>query len=365
MTTLPSASLRVSPYDLRQSRVLVVDDTRLGRTVISNSLTEAGFACVECVDSGEQALARLHDDSFDLVILDLLMPGIGGIEVCRRMRADPQLAPIPILVQTGLTSLEQRTAALRAGANDLLNKPIDSAELLARVTIQLENRHLIRELQHYRDRVLSELALARVTYEHLLPSPAMLEAIEREAGLALHWQPAGGELGGALWGVHLHKPRRVGFYLLEVPGRGIAAALVAFAMHAIMQDLAAADPAPSEYLAALGEAGLDMLVPDQSISVLYGVFDGAQGMVRYAAAGPIRPVPAGVAPADAAAALPMQPCLRPGGRRAYRTHRIPLPAAGTLLFVADDTPPGEEGRTPEARIWDALRLRHIATPDQG
>src|SRR5512135_2638174 len=130
MTPPPFAGLRDSPYDLRQSRLLVVDDTKVGRLVICTCLADAGFASVECAESSEQALSRLHADPFDLVILDLLMPGIGGIEVCRRMRADPQLAAIPILVQTGLTSLEQRTAALRAGANDLLNKPIDPAELL-------------------------------------------------------------------------------------------------------------------------------------------------------------------------------------------------------------------------------------------
>ncbi len=86
-------------------------------------------------------------------------------------------------MQTSLTSSEDRNKAFIAGTTDLVSKPLDRTELLARVRIHLESRVLIRHLQSYRARVEGELAIARSMHEHLLPSPTLCATLESLAGV--------------------------------------------------------------------------------------------------------------------------------------------------------------------------------------
>src|SRR5512135_2204613 len=112
-------------------RVLVVDDERAVRESLQRALELEGYA-VDLADDGEQALARLEGvASADAVILDVLMPGIDGLEVCRRLRATGN--PVPVLMLTARAEVDSRVAGLDAGADDYLPKPFALAELLARL----------------------------------------------------------------------------------------------------------------------------------------------------------------------------------------------------------------------------------------
>jgi len=93
-------------------------------------LLSGGFA-VEVAEDGEEALARLREGSFDAVVLDVMMPGAGGIEVCRRLRASG--GELPVLMLTARDAVGDRVAGLEAGADDYLAKPFANEELLARV----------------------------------------------------------------------------------------------------------------------------------------------------------------------------------------------------------------------------------------
>jgi len=114
-----------------KTRVLVVDDQPANVRLLEATLTPRGYD-VRGVESGEQALAALAEGGTDLVLLDIVMPGLDGYEVCRRIRADPALAFLPVVMVTA-SGDEQKTKALEAGADDFLTKPIDRSELLARV----------------------------------------------------------------------------------------------------------------------------------------------------------------------------------------------------------------------------------------
>lgn len=139
---------------LRRSHILVVDDLPANRVLLADLLRAEGHEVTE-VDSGQAGLAAALGTSPDLVLLDVLMPDLDGIEVCRRMRAVPSLAALPIIMVTSLDSMDDRVRALEAGADDFLSKPIQRAELQARVRSLLRVKALYDEVSRQR-RVLAD-----------------------------------------------------------------------------------------------------------------------------------------------------------------------------------------------------------------
>jgi two-component system, OmpR family, response regulator MprA len=112
-------------------KILVVDDERAVRESLRRALELEGYQ-VELAEDGEAALQRVAGPAApDAVILDVLMPGIDGLEVCRRLRADEN--PVPVLMLTARAEVDSRVAGLDAGADDYLSKPFALAELLARL----------------------------------------------------------------------------------------------------------------------------------------------------------------------------------------------------------------------------------------
>src|SRR5579883_641582 len=122
-------------------RVLVIDDERSSRTLIARQLASRGFTVLTAVD-GASGLALARDERPDVVLLDLLLPDVDGHEVCRTLRADPLTAAVPIVMLTSLSERRHTLEGLRAGANDFLTKPVDRAELVARVEAQVRIKRL-------------------------------------------------------------------------------------------------------------------------------------------------------------------------------------------------------------------------------
>ncbi|MFN2169066.1 MAG: response regulator, partial [Anaerolineae bacterium] len=114
------------------SRILVVDDVAAVQQMIEALLRNDRHG-IEFASSGEEALRKLASMDFDLVLLDVAMPGMDGFEVCRRLRADPRLAEIPIVIITALADKVSLLRGLEAGADDFITKPFDPIELRARV----------------------------------------------------------------------------------------------------------------------------------------------------------------------------------------------------------------------------------------
>lgn len=128
-----------------KDRVLVVDDSPQNRLVAVGHLEAAGYQ-VDAVETGEEALAYLASNRTDLIVLDILMPGIGGFECCRRIKAMPQAQGVPVLFLTALGDREATQPALDAGGDDLLAKPFQRAELLLRVRALIRQRRQAEEL---------------------------------------------------------------------------------------------------------------------------------------------------------------------------------------------------------------------------
>lgn len=135
-----------------QTTVLVVDDDVQNVELLEAYLSEAGYRVKRALD-GSEALAEVAGEEPDLILLDIMMPGVSGYEVCRKLKSDPRTARIPILMVTALGALADIERGVEAGTDDFLTKPINRPELLARVRSLLRVRHLRSEL----DRTLAYL----------------------------------------------------------------------------------------------------------------------------------------------------------------------------------------------------------------
>jgi adenylate cyclase len=113
-------------------KILVVDDTPQNVKLLKDLLEVKGYAVATAVN-GEEALTRVEVEKPDLVLLDVMMPGISGYDVCRKLRENPETALLPIVLCTSLDPQTERVKGIEAGADDFLNKPVNQPELFARV----------------------------------------------------------------------------------------------------------------------------------------------------------------------------------------------------------------------------------------
>ena len=144
-------------------RILLVEDERKVAAFVRQGLEEENYQ-VDWVPDGQQALGRALKESFDLILLDVRLPGISGIEVCRRNRLHD--AAIPILMLTALDGVADRVKGLRAGADDYLPKPFAFDELLARIEALLRRARIDGEVITHRDGLLELDPVARrCTYD--------------------------------------------------------------------------------------------------------------------------------------------------------------------------------------------------------
>ena len=128
------------------ARILVVDDTPANIKLLVDVLTVAGYAA-SAATNGADALAQIATELPDLVLLDIMMPGMSGYEVCQKLRANPDTALLPIVLCTSLDPQSERLKGIEAGADDFLSKPINRPELLARVKSLLRIKSLQDEVK--------------------------------------------------------------------------------------------------------------------------------------------------------------------------------------------------------------------------
>ncbi len=273
------------------ARILIVDDNDFNRALLVAMLRSAGFHNLHLANDGQEALDRVAQIDPDLVILDLLMPGLDGYAVTRQLRANPRFVDLPILVQTALAGASQRGEAFQAGATDLVIKPVDRVELLARASLHLQTRQMIRDLRSYHERTRAELELAKSVYRQLLPTEEQLAAATRQTGLSVvHRASLTDELGGTLWGVRVAPGGQLAVYLLDIAGRGVTAALDAIRVHALLDDVVGQIFAPAQFLSALNRMACGLFELGHYATALAAVIDQRAGAMVYASAAAANPV---------------------------------------------------------------------------
>ena len=160
MTTItPSAPIaapqleKATPADAGKRRLLIVDDVRDNREILKRRFERHGFSATEA-SGGVEALALIEREGFDLVLLDMMMPGLSGLEVLARIRATHSPGLLPVIMVTAKSQSEDVVEALNSGANDYITKPVDFSIALARVITQLDRKRAEEKIQQMNEELL-------------------------------------------------------------------------------------------------------------------------------------------------------------------------------------------------------------------
>ena len=203
----------------RAATTLIVDDDPVNLQVLRNQLSLHNHEVVEATN-GRDALRLLGEQDFDLVLLDVMMPGLSGYEVCSILRQHHSETQLPVIMLTAKNQIEDIVAGLESGANDYLAKPFDARELLARVGIMLKLKHAA-ESQSHLEALRGEMELAREIQQSLLP-----ERLPLVSGLTVASRYRSmARVGGDYYDMQSGSGG-VGAIVADVCGHGVPAALI-------------------------------------------------------------------------------------------------------------------------------------------
>lgn len=271
--------------------ILIVDDNPMNVIVVREMLKKAGYDQIVTASSANEMFQLLEASltppssvTYDLILLDMMMPGIDGIEACRLIQQSERLRDIPVIMVTAVGDSLKLAEALDAGASDFVTKPINRIELLARIRAALRLK-AEKDWHTESDRRLrEELELATQIQTAALPAPLEEAAISIKG-----WYRPADDLAGDLYAWYKIDSRRYGIAVIDAMGHGISSSLVCMFVASALRDaiLTRIDP---EYV--IRELNRRMMMLQFSnpliqtyITCLYAVIDTHAGIVEYVNAG--------------------------------------------------------------------------------
>lgn len=262
-------------------QILVIDDDTAVQELLRRTLKKQGYE-VTVASNGEDGVAQAQKLRPALIICDWIMPRLTGIDVCRRVKADPDLSTTQFFLLTSLGSIADRVKGLDAGADDFISKPIELNELQARVRAGLRLHQLSRDLKIAKQNLEAELAEAAEYVQSLLPDP-MTEPFSIEAKFIPSRQ-----LGGDCFDYNWLDADYLAIYLLDVAGHGLRAALPSVAVLNLLRSRTLPNIdyyKPSDVLRALNTTFQMTYQNDKYFTIWYGVYNRISRQLVYASAG--------------------------------------------------------------------------------
>ena len=215
------------------AKVLVVDDEPKNVRILQIQLNARGYTVYTAAD-GLEALHIVEKEMPDLILLDINMPKMDGFEVVKRIRSNEATEFIPIVMITALRDTrENRIKSIEAGADDFIEKPFDSLEVLARVRSLLRIKHYQDTLAKYNTRLQEELQMARSIQEILIPQNGVQELSGFR--IASHCCPEMA-VGGDFFDIWEIAPNQLGVFISDVMGHGVSAAFVTVFIKTILAE---------------------------------------------------------------------------------------------------------------------------------
>lgn len=271
-----------------EGAILIVDDDETSRDMLVRRLRRCGYT-VLAVANGLNALLLARKQPFDLVLLDMIMPGLDGFQVLAKFKAEPALSEIPVIMLSALDEENGIARCIEMGAEDYLSKPFNPVFLRARIGACLEKRRLREKeksmhaaLARSQRQLASELNEAACYVRSLLPQPL-------SAPVEARWcfQPSQ-QLGGDAFGYHWIDSEHLAIYLLDVCGHGVGAALLSVSVLNSIRahTLAGVDfSQPGEVLNSLNRAFPMETQNNLFFSLWYGVYRPLLRELRFASGG--------------------------------------------------------------------------------
>jgi phosphoserine phosphatase RsbU/P len=270
--------------DLSECRILIVDDVKSNVDVLVQAL-RTEYKLSVALD-GESALRGVEKNPPDLVLLDIVMPGIDGYEVCRRLRANAKTREIPIMFLSSLEDVQDKARGFEMGANDYLTKPFEILEVKARVRSLVKAKAYADAIKEARE---MELSIAREIQMGILP--ADLSPCTNGTGLDIHvvLEPAQ-QVGGDLYEVLRVGEDRVVVVIGDVSGKGIAASIFMAVAMTLVRTMARQYKSPEEIIRHVNDELASQNPRQMFVTMACLIFDLRSGRVSCANAGHNSPV---------------------------------------------------------------------------
>ncbi|HEX9867513.1 MAG TPA: response regulator, partial [Candidatus Tectomicrobia bacterium] len=164
--------------------LLIVDDDEMNRDMLGRRLARRGYAVTSAVD-GQRALELIEVQRFDLILLDIMMPGVSGLEVLQRLRKRHAAADLPIIMATAKDQSSDIVEALKLGANDYVTKPLDFPVALARIESQLSLKQAKEEIHRLAEQLEVRNRFIRATFGRYLSNEVVASLLDSPEGLRL------------------------------------------------------------------------------------------------------------------------------------------------------------------------------------
>ncbi len=270
--------------DLSESRVLIVDDDRSNVDTLVEALRHDYKLSIAV--NGQSALGHIRLSPPDLVLLDIVMPGVDGYQVCRQLRSDPATRELPVLFLSGLEQVEAKAKGFEVGGNDYVTKPFEILEVQARVRSLLKAKAYADAVK---EQWAAELRIAHEVQLGLLP--ANLKAVAHGSGLDIDGllRPAA-EIGGDFYEVFRTSAGQVLFVIGDISGKGVPAAMLMAVTLTVVRMMARQFQQPEVILRWVKDALAVHGAKGLGVTLLCGVYDPPSGQLTYSSAG--HPAPA-------------------------------------------------------------------------
>ncbi|QMV41080.1 PP2C family protein-serine/threonine phosphatase [Cohnella cholangitidis] len=342
--------------------VLIVDDNAMNVMVIQEMLKRAGYVHFRIAYSAEEMFGVLKEDSegssigiprINLILLDLMMPEMDGIEACRRLKANDRYKDIPVIMVTAIGDSRKLAEALDAGAIDFVTKPINKTELLARMRSALK---LKAELDWHKERdsrMRQELLLARQVQESVLPDPVDAADVRIQA-----YFQASEALAGDLYAWHKIDDKHWAIAVIDAMGHGISSSLVSMFVASILKESMRTLWSPERVFKELNRRLMGLQWENELIHYyctgIYVTLDLDCGKLEYANAGhPPGYLFRGDSPEPEMLSVSSAP-LGMFDKLNIVTHSVTLTARDRLYLFTDGILSSFQGEEEE-------QLRHLAT----
>lgn len=262
-------------------RILVIDDDPVIRLVLTRNLQNQGYE-VAIARNGEEGIESAQKLRPALIICDWMMPGRDGLEVCRQVKANPDLSTTFFILLTSRGEVEDRVRGLDSGADDFLSKPIEMNELKARVRAGLRLHQTTQDLQTQKQLLEAELAEAADYVRSLLPAP-----LTGSPAINACFIPSR-QLGGDCFDYFWLDPDYLAIYLLDVSGHGLGSALPSISVLNLLRSQSLPGVnfyLPDRVLNGLNETFQMSGHNERYFTIWYGVYNQAKQQLVYASAG--------------------------------------------------------------------------------
>jgi len=270
--------------DLSESRVLIVDDVKANVDLLVQALRDNYRISVAL--NGEAALRSVEKNPPDLLLLDIVMPGIDGYEICRRLRSHAKTRELPIMFLSSLEDVRDKTRGFEAGGTDYLTKPFEILEVKARVRSLLKAKAYSDEIK---ERIVTELRIAREIQMGLLPADVAAVTQKSRLDIFSLLEPTQ-EIGGDFYDVNLLDDGRVLAVVGDVSGTGIPAALFMAVTMTLIRSAARQFTFPDQIMRYVNTALAAHNPRGMFVTLFCGIIDMATMTMCYANAGHPSPV---------------------------------------------------------------------------